>query len=182
MTQKNTLSKPLVKRRRDRFANFAKGGDRDYAGRISEHIASFLGTPKFIFWLTIVCIFWLTWNVLAPENLRFDSAALGFTALTLILSLQASYAAPLILFAQNRQTERDKVQFEHDRERAERNLADTEYLAREIATIRLNLSELASNQVSRDFLRSELKNVLESLEPKVGSEPEKKNANADKTN
>ncbi len=61
-----------------------------------------------------------------PDELRFDDAALGFTALTLMLSLQASYAAPLILLAQNRQDDRDRVQIEQDRQRAERNLADTE--------------------------------------------------------
>src|SRR5690606_39777617 len=83
-----------------------------------------------------------------------------FTALTLMLSLQASYAAPLILLAQNRQTDRDRVQAEHDRQRAERNLADTEYLAREMASLRIALSEVAT----RDFVRSELRGLLEDLE------------------
>ena len=79
----------------------------------------------------------MVWNTFAPENLRFDSIAIGFTALTLVLSLQASYAAPLILLAQNRQDDRDRVQIEQDRQRAERNLADTEYLAREVVALRL---------------------------------------------
>ncbi|HEY0218130.1 MAG TPA: DUF1003 domain-containing protein, partial [Cellulomonas sp.] len=91
--------------------------------------------------------------------LRFDKASNGFTALTLMLSLQASYAAPLILLAQNRQTDRDRVQAEQDRQRAERNLADTEFLAREMAALRIALSEVAT----RDFVRGELRNLLEEL-------------------
>src|SRR5690554_577938 len=87
-----------------------------------------MGTPRFLLYLTAFCGMWIKWNTLMPDSARFDSAALGFTALTLMLSLQASYAAPLILLAQNRQADRDRVQAEQDRQRAERNLADTEYL------------------------------------------------------
>ncbi len=101
----------------------------------------------------------LSWNSWGPEMLRFDSAANGFTALTLMLSLQASYSAPLILLAQNRQTDRDRVAAEQDRQRAERNLADTEFLAREMAALRIALSEVAT----RDFVRSEIRNLLEEL-------------------
>ena len=119
-----------------------------------------MGTPWFLFFLTVFCAAWLTYNVLAPLGWRFDSAALGFTALTLILSLQASYAAPLILLAQNRQDDRDRVQIEQDRQRAERNLADTEYLAREVVALRLLVRELAS----KDFIRAELRSLLEDLE------------------
>ncbi|MEV7972565.1 DUF1003 domain-containing protein [Cellulomonas sp. NPDC089187] len=131
----------------------------DAFGKISEGIARFMGTPLFLFWLTIFCIVWLAWNSWGPEDLRFDSAANGFTALTLMLSLQASYSAPLILLAQNRQTDRDRVQAEQDRQRAERNLADTEFLAREMAALRIALSEVAT----RDFVRSEMRNLLEEL-------------------
>ena len=99
--------------------------------------------------------------------LRFDKAANGFTALTLMLSLQASYSAPLILLAQNRQTDRDRVTAEQDRSRGERNLADTEYLAREMASLRIALSEVAT----RDFIRSELRSLLEDLEAERDSEP-----------
>lgn len=133
--------------------------EQDAWGKISESIARFLGTPRFILWLTVFCIAWIAWNTLAPEHLQFDKASLGFTALTLVLSLQASYAAPLILLAQNRQTDRDRVQAEQDRQRAERNLADTEYLAREIAAMRIALSEVAT----RDFVRSELRALLDDL-------------------
>lgn len=134
-------------------------GRDDGFGKISESIARFMGTPRFILYLTLFCIIWLAWNIWAPDNMRFDSAANGFTALTLMLSLQASYAAPLILLAQNRQTDRDRVQAEQDRQRGERNLADTEYLAREMASLRMSLSEVAT----RDFVRSEMRNLLEEL-------------------
>ncbi|UZN02070.1 DUF1003 domain-containing protein [Cellulomonas sp. S1-8] len=134
--------------------------EADASGRISESVARFLGTPRFILYLTVFCVIWLLWNSWGPAALRFDSAANGFTALTLMLSLQASYAAPLILLAQNRQADRDRVAAEQDRQRAERNLADTEFLAREMASLRIALSEVAT----RDFVRSELRNLLEDLQ------------------
>ena len=132
----------------------------DAFGKIAEGIARFMGTPTFLFYLTMFCIVWLAWNTFGPIEGRFDSAANGYTALTLMLSLQASYAAPLILLAQNRQTDRDRVALEQDRQRAERALADTEYLAREVAALRIAMSEVAT----RDFLRSELRNLLEDLQ------------------
>jgi uncharacterized membrane protein len=137
--------------------------DQDAVGRATEGIARFLGTPRFLIYLTIFCAAWILWNSWGPESLQFDSAELGFTALTLMLSLQASYAAPLILLAQNRQDDRDRVTAEQDRQRAERNLADTEYLAREMAALRLALNEVAT----RDFVRSEIRNLLEELEEKT---------------
>ena len=145
-------SRRLVPRRR-------VARDSDRVGAISEGIARFLGTPRFLVYLTIFCIAWLAWNSFAPETLRFDSAAFGFTALTLMLSLQASYAAPLILRAQNRQDDRDRVSAQQDRQRAERSLADTEYLAREVAALRVAVSETAT----RDFVRSEIRALLEEL-------------------
>ena len=133
---------------------------RDRFGRFTEAIARGMGTPWFLFGLSIFVILWMLYNTLAPEGIRFDSAAIGFTALTLILSLQASYAAPLILLAQNRQDDRDRVQIEQDRQRAERNLNDTEYLAREVVALRLAMSDLAS----KEFIRSELKALLDELD------------------
>ena len=133
---------------------------RDRFGRFTENIARWMGTPWFVFGLTIFVILWMLWNTLAPDGLRFDSAIIGFTALTLILSLQASYAAPLILLAQNRQDDRDRVGMEQDRQRAERNLEDTEYLAREIVALRLGLDDLAT----KDFVRQELRAMLAELE------------------
>ncbi len=141
----------------------------DVFGRISEGIARFLGTPRFLLYLTVFCVAWLAWNSWGPEHLRFDSSEFGFTALTLMLSLQASYAAPLILLAQNRQADRDRVAAEQDRQRAERSLADTEFLAREIAALRIAMGEVAT----RDFVRSELRDLLEEIErARTGDEPD----------
>lgn len=144
----------------------AMGGSRDKAGtserfgRWTERIARGMGTPWFLLALSLFCVGWLIWNTTAPESARFDSAAIGFTALTLILSLQASYAAPMILLAQNRQDDRDRVQIEQDRQRAERALADTEFLAREVVSLRLAIQELPN----RDVLRAELRALLSELD------------------
>ena len=140
--------------------NFPLFQRSDTFGRFTEAIARGMGTPWFLFGLSIFVVIWLVYNTVAPDNWRFDSAAIGFTALTLILSLQASYAAPLILLAQNRQDDRDRVQIEQDRQRAERNLNDTEYLAREVVALRLAMRDLAS----KDFIRAELRSLLEDLE------------------
>jgi len=149
--------------------------EQDAFGRASEGIARFMGTPRFLVYMTAFCIAWLAWNVWGPENLQFDSAALGFTALTLMLSLQASYSAPLILLAQNRQTDRDRVTAEQDRQRGERNLADTEYLAREMAALRIALSEVAT----RDFVRSEIRNLLEEIAVKDSARDAEREAERD---
>jgi uncharacterized membrane protein len=132
--------------------------DPEAFGRWSEAIARFMGTAKFIVWMTVVIALWLGWNTLAPRNLRFDPYT--FTFLTLVLSLQASYAAPLILLAQNRQADRDRLALEEDRRRAQMQKADTEYLARELASVRIALGEVAT----RDFLRSELARFAEELD------------------
>lgn len=134
------------------------GSDR--FGRFTEWIARGMGTPWFVLGLSIFVMLWMSWNTFAPGAWQFDRADYGFIALTLVLSLQASYAAPLILLAQNRQDDRDRVQIEQDRQRAERNLADTEYLAREVLALRLAVKEMAS----KEFLRAELRALLEALE------------------
>ncbi|MWC00402.1 DUF1003 domain-containing protein [Agromyces seonyuensis] len=146
---------------------FGNAPDNDRFGRATEYIARGMGTPWFLVGLTLFVVLWMLWNSLAPEWLRFDSAALGFTALTLVLSLQASYAAPLILLAQNRQDDRDRVQFQQDRARAERTLADTEYLAREVVALRLAVKDLAS----KDFIRSELRALIEELDREDDAPP-----------
>lgn len=133
--------------------------DSEATGVFAEKIARFTGTPRFLIYLTVFVCVWIAWNTFAPEKLRFDSAQLGFTALTLMLSLQASYSAPLILLAQNRQDDRDRVTAQRDRETAQRNLSDTEYITREIAALRLALSEVAT----RDFVRSELRDALHDI-------------------
>ena len=127
-----------------------------------------MGTGAFLIGMTIVVAIWLTWNTLAPEGAQFDPRATNFTLLTLILSMQASYAAPLILLAQNRQDDRDRVKFEQDRQRAERNLADTEYLAREVVALRLALDEMAT----RDFVRDELRDLLREFKTEIAKLPE----------
>ncbi|WP_207394226.1 DUF1003 domain-containing protein [Actinomadura formosensis] len=134
--------------------------DPDSFGRLSERIARFLGTGRFIVYMTVFVTVWLGWNVFAPPFLRFDPYP--FIFLTLMLSLQASYAAPLILLAQNRQDDRDRVQYEQDRTRSDRSIADTEYLTREIAGLRIALSEV----VTRDFLRSELQQIIKEQDAK----------------
>lgn len=147
--------------RRSGMLGRAPQPSRDRFGRFTEWIARAMGTPAFLLLLTLFCAAWIAWNTLAPPQLRFDDAALGFTALTLMLSLQASYAAPLILLAQNRQDDRDRVQIEQDRQRAERNLADTEYLAREVVALRMALTEVSDQVLTREVLRDELRELLE---------------------
>jgi uncharacterized membrane protein len=134
--------------------SFRFGFNSEAFGVLSERFARFLGTANFLVYMSGFVISWVLWNSLAPTNLRFDDYP--FIFLTLILSLQASYAAPLILLAQNRQTDRDRIQFAEDRARDERNLADTEYITREIASLRTALNDVAT----RDFIRGEIRDLL----------------------
>ena len=143
----------------------------DRFGRFTEWIARAMGTPTFLAILTLFCLAWIAWNTFMPAAARFDEVANGFTALTLVLSLQASYAAPLILLAQNRQDDRDRVQIEQDRQRAERNLADTEYLAREVVALRMALTDVTDHIVTREVLRAELKALLREIDER--DDPEK---------
>jgi uncharacterized membrane protein len=128
--------------------------DPEAFGRFSETIARYLGTARFLVFQTIVVTVWIVWNVATRHaNLAFDTYP--FILLTLALSLQASYAAPLILLAQNRQEERDRREMLEDRRTNARALADTEYLARELAAIRLALGEMPT----RDYLSEELERI-----------------------
>jgi len=132
--------------------------DRDAFGKFAEGFARFMGTARFLVGMTVVIICWVLWNIpVGPPRPRFDEYP--FIFLTLVLSLQASYAAPLILLAQNRQESRDRVAIERDREQAAQSRADMDYLAREIAGLRMSVGELAT----RDYLRSELRNELRSI-------------------
>lgn len=135
-------------------------------GQLSERFARFLGTANFLVYMSVFVVTWVLWNAFGPKELRFDP--FPFIFLTLMLSLQASYAAPLILLAQNRQADRDRIQSAEDRSRDERNLAATEYLTREIAALREGLGEAAT----RDFIRGELRELLDELksEESKGSE------------
>jgi uncharacterized membrane protein len=132
--------------------------DPDAFARFSERIARFLGTGRFLAAQTVIVIVWIALN-LAAVSLRWDPYP--FILLNLAFSTQAAYAAPLILLAQNRQDDRDRVALEEDRARAQRTKADTEYLARELASLRLAVGEV----VTRDFLRSELVRLFEFREP-----------------
>ena len=133
--------------------------DPDAFGRVSERIARFLGTARFLVYMTVFVTVWLTWNTLAPESLQFDPRRLNYTLLTLMLSLQASYAAPLILLAQNRQADRDRISLEEDRQQGERLQAEVDYLTRELASLRQSLGEVAT----RDFLRDQLRELTEEV-------------------
>ncbi|KGN33649.1 membrane protein [Knoellia sinensis KCTC 19936] len=127
-------------------------------GVLSEKFARYMGTAYFLIGMTVFVLTWVVWNLVAPRDWRFDDYP--FIFLTLMLSLQASYAAPLILLAQNRQADRDRVMLEQDRTRDERNLADTEFLTREVAALRIAMRDSAT----RDFVRGELRDLLDEME------------------
>jgi uncharacterized membrane protein len=137
--------------------------DRDAFGKFAEGFARFMGTARFLAGMTVIIIIWVIWNIpLGPPRPRFDEYP--FIFLTLMLSLQASYAAPLILLAQNRQEARERVGIEQDRERAAQSRADTDFLAREIASLRMSVGELATRDFIRSELRSELRAILAELD------------------
>jgi uncharacterized membrane protein len=129
--------------------------DPDTFGRFAEKFARYMGTARFLVYMTVFVTVWITVNVIGIFGYKWD--IYPFIFLTLLLSLQASYAAPLILLAQNRQTDRDRVALEQDRASNDRNLADTEFLTREVASLRIALRDMAT----RDFLRSELRSQLD---------------------
>lgn len=141
--------------------------DSETFGSFAERFARFMGTARFIVYMSLFVALWVVWNLLVPASARFD--VYPYIALTLMLSLQASYAAPLILLAQNRQETREKVIAEQDRQANARAHADMEFLAREVASLRMAVGEVAT----RDFLRSELRNLLEEIRedpPPAGDE------------
>jgi len=130
----------------------------DRFGVFAEDFARFMGTSKFLMWMTVLIIVWISINVVGIFGLHFDPYP--FILLNLVFSTQASYAAPLILLAQNRQEDRDRVVAEQDRNVASAARADMEFLAREMASLRMALGEVAT----RDFVRSELKALLADLD------------------
>ncbi len=151
-TPKETRRQPLMRRpsyNADAFGSFAEG------------FARYMGTARFLMWMTAVVLIWVLWNALAPQDLKFDE--FPFIFLTLALSLQASYAAPLILLAQNRQEQRDKVVAERDRQANARAHADMEFLAREVASLRMAVGDVAT----RDYLRSEIRQLLAELDERL---------------
>lgn len=162
MRRGRDLSQPRARRR------FDLSYDAEVFGQFSESIARFLGTARFLVWQSGLIVVWLANNVLLPVRWQFDPWNRGLVLLTLVLSLQASYAAPLILLAQNRQERRDRIASDYDREIAERTQADTEFLAREIAGVRLVLSDVVTGEELRDQLAS-LTNMIEVLTQRVES-------------
>jgi uncharacterized membrane protein len=156
------LDQPRVERRTLRLRV-----DPEAFGQWTERFARFLGTGRFLIYQTALIVLWIGFNAI-PGLPHFDPYA--FLFLTLMLSLQAAYAAPLILLAQNRQDDRDRVNLEADREEAREAKADLEYLAREIAAIRMALGEVAP----RDFLRSELVRIEELRVDAADGKKEKK--------
>lgn len=148
---RSSLSTPLTSRRpRISF-------DADAVGRYSEAIARFFGTGRYLMIQTVVVLVWIAINVVVVAW-RFDPYP--FILLNLAFSTQAAYAAPLILLAQNRQEDRDKASLQEDRLRATQTKADTEFLARELASVRLSVGEM----VTRDYLRRELDDLRDAME------------------
>lgn len=160
MADRPRLDQPREIRRS--FGRSRRESDPERFGRFAERFARFMGTARFLTYMTVFVVVWLVWNApYGPDRGRWDDYP--FIFLTLILSLQASYAAPLILLAQNRQEGRDRVTQEQDRDANTQSHADMEFLAREVASLRLGMGEVAT----RDFLRSELRGLLVDLEEKA---------------
>jgi uncharacterized membrane protein len=160
-----------VKRREDLTAPRAAGRvgvqvDSDTFGAFSESIANFIGTARFLVWQSIGIAVWILLNTVVAERYQFDPWGRGLVLLTLVLSIQAAYAAPLILLAQSRQERRDRITAENDREVAERTQADTEFLAREIASVRLSMSDMVTGQTFDERLER-LTEVVERLAVRV---------------
>ena len=145
---------------RDTTRTFVRRPDYDpeMFGRFAETFARFLGTARFLAYMTVFVIIWIAINVIGLFGLRWDPYP--FILLNLFFSTQASYAAPLILLAQNRQEVRDRVISERDREANVRAHADMEFLAREVASLRMAVGEVAT----RDFVRAELRSLLTDID------------------
>ncbi len=141
--------------------------DSETFGRFAESVASFMGTAQFLVWMTVFVVLWVAFNVIGLFGFRWDRYP--FILLNLFFSTQASYSAPLILLAQNRQERRDQLSLEEDRRIAAQSRADMDFLAREIASIRMHLGDLAT----RDFVRGELRSELRELGDRLTQAEEK---------
>lgn len=140
--------------------------DSEKFGQFAEATARFMGTAKFLVYMTVIVVSWVVWNLVAMFRLKFDPYP--FILLNLFFSTQASYSAPLILLAQNRQEDRDRVSMAEDRRVAAQSRADMEFLAREVASIRMQMGELATRDYMRSELRDELRSLLSELETSDG--------------
>jgi uncharacterized membrane protein len=157
--RQSDLSRP---RRRLEWTGFY---DPDAFGRFSESIARFLGTGRFLMGQTVVVFFWILINVTVAWA-RWDEYP--FILLNLAFSTQAAYAAPLILLAQNRQDDRDRRQAELDRQVNSRTQADTEYLARELAAVRIALGDVVTTADLRDSV-DRMADALERIETRLAA-------------
>ncbi|MGA8115396.1 MAG: DUF1003 domain-containing protein [Actinocatenispora sp.] len=173
-TERRTVQRPAPRGRLDQPREPGRirlpRWDADSFGRFAEATARFMGTAQFIVVMTVIVVAWVAINLIGLFGLRWDPYP--FILLNLFFSTQASYAAPLILLAQNRQADRDRLVLDEDRRRAAAQKADTDYLAREIAGLRIALSEVAT----RDFLRSELSRLLDELDRRDGFRPQEPSA------
>ena len=147
--------------------------DSDAVGKFTESIARFFGTGTYLGLQSLVVLVWIALNAFAV-GLRWDPYP--FILLNLAFSTQAAYAAPLILLAQNRQENRDRVALDGDRRRAQETKADTEYLARELAALRLAIGDVAK---TRENLRRELEDLRGLLEDRFMNEVQDKSAGSD---
>jgi uncharacterized membrane protein len=161
----------------DRRVTLRPSYDPETFGRVSERIARFFGTARYLAIQTLLVVAWISYNGLQTFLFYHDHGSkpfdiYPFILLNLVFSTQAAYAAPLILLAQTRQAERDRIQSEDDRSRNDRNIADTEYLAREVASLRIALGDVAT----RDFIRGELQRMLEDLDERKHPPPDERDA------
>ena len=162
-----------MKRREDLYTPSGGGRsigihyDPEAFGRFSEAIARFLGTARFLVGQSILVALWIAFNAIA-WGLRWDPYP--FILLNLAFSTQAAYAAPLILLAQNRQESRDRAQAEQDRAVNARTQADAEFLAREMASVRIALSDVVTSE-DLTLAVARLTSALERLEGKLESGP-----------
>lgn len=163
-------------RRRHRWINPRKVKiDEEGFGQFAELIARYMGSPAFLIWMTLFIGVWIVWNIAVPESMQFDEHP--FILLTLMLSIEAAYSAPLILLAQNRQEERDRVSFEEDRRVSAQSRADMDFLAREIASLRNTTGDMAT----RDFVRSELRDQIRELLDELDAREQRNIASDDST-
>jgi uncharacterized membrane protein len=165
MARREPRRRGLDQPKSDRRVTLRPNYDPETFGRLSERIARFFGTARYLAIQTVVVICWISYNGFQTFLFYHDHGSkpfdiYPFILLNLVFSTQAAYAAPLILLAQTRQAERDRITSEDDRSRNERNIADTEYLAREVASLRIALGDVAT----RDFIRGELQRMLEDLD------------------
>lgn len=161
MPERHDLDTPVAAKRRRLFQL-----DDDTVGAAAEKVARFFGTGQYLMWQTVLVIVWIALNI---GGFFWSWDPYPFILLNLAFSTQAAYAAPLILLAQNRQEDRDKVTIQQDRRRSEETKADTEFLARELAGARLAIGDM----VSRDYLRrelDELRGLMERIEAKLDDE------------